>query len=88
MKQEVKPNVYNKKDISAEGKGPFSQRFIFFVYKKTTSRFQIKFIGDNYLQMCKILQLFNSLITLNTNIFKNIEVIKKHWHIFSRTQSY
>ncbi len=46
------------------------------VYKQTTSQFQIKFISDDYLQMCKTLQLFTNTFTFNTNKYKIIKVIQ------------
>ncbi len=46
------------------------------VYEKTTCQDNIKFISDNYLQMHKTLQLFTNMLTLKTNIFTSIKVIK------------
>ncbi len=46
------------------------------MYVKTPCQNQIKFISDDYLQMCETLQLFTSLIALNANIFISIKVIK------------
>ena len=47
------------------------------LYEKTTCKLQIKFMTDNYLQMCKT---FTNIFTLNTNIFTSIKVIKKQKH--------
>ncbi len=35
-------------------------------------------MNDDYLQMCKTLQLLTSTSALNTNIYTSIKVIKKH----------
>ncbi len=50
------------------------------MYQKTTCQFKIKFITDDYLQMCKTLQLF-------TNPFKftSIKVIQ---NTYAQTQNY
>ncbi len=45
----------------------------------------IKFIGNDYLQLYKTLQLFTSSFTLNTNILTSIKVIKTHVHTFTHT---
>ncbi len=55
------------------------------VYKQTTSQFQIKFITDDYLQMCNTLQLFTNTFTFNTNKYKIIKVIQ-NTHV--QAQSY
>ncbi len=46
------------------------------LYKKTFCQFQIKFITDDYLQMCKTLQLFTNSFTFNSIYFTSIKVIK------------
>ncbi len=55
------------------------------LYEKTTCQFQIKLITDNYLQMCKTLQLFTNIFTLNANIFTSTKFVKKHMY---RNESY
>ncbi len=42
-------------------------------------------VSDYYLQQYKSLQLFTSLITTNTNIFRSIKVIETPVHIFIQT---
>ncbi len=48
-------------------------RILCLLYEKTTYQDKIKFISDHYLQIYKALQLFTSLITINTNIFASIK---------------
>ncbi len=50
----------------------------------TTCQFQTKCTTDNHLQMYKTLQLFMNTLTLNTNIFTGIKVIK---HTYVQTQT-
>ncbi len=46
------------------------------VYQKTTCQFQIKFIGPNYLQKYKTLQLFTSL----SKFLQASKLFKTHIH--------
>ncbi len=50
----------------------------FYMYVKTTSQFQMKFIIEDYLQMYNTLQIFTNTFTFNTNKFTSIKIIKTH----------
>jgi hypothetical protein len=62
-----------------------SSLMLMLLYKKTLCQFQIKFITDDYLQMCKTLQLFTNSFTFNAIYFTSIKVIKNP---YVQTQSY
>jgi hypothetical protein len=55
------------------------------LYEETTFQYQIKFVTDDYLQIYKTLLLFTNIVTLNTNVFTSIKVIK---NTYVQTQSY
>ncbi len=62
-------------------------KMLMVMHEKTFCQNYIKFMSNDYFQMHKTLQLLISLITLNTNIFMCIKVIKKTCtHIYTNTK--
>jgi hypothetical protein len=58
-----------------------------FLFLKTTQNWA-PVAGNDYFQIYKTLQLFTSVITLNTNIFTSIKIIKNTCtHIYTDTKA-